>query len=189
LYYLDLPTPNYLNQTIKELKIGTYENIAVTKMNTPLIEVLNQFIERRVSALPVVDEKGRVIDVYAKFDVINLAAEKTYNNLEIPIKKALEHRDQYFEGVVKCTVNDTLHTVIQKIVRAEVHRIVVVDDKDLVVGMISLSDILSFLALKPLKLERKDTEGDTLLEESAEDVTEESTLQENEIEESHESNE
>jgi len=38
-------------------------------MNTPLITVLHQFIERRVSALPIVDEKGRVIDIYAKFDV------------------------------------------------------------------------------------------------------------------------
>ncbi|RWS25102.1 5'-AMP-activated protein kinase subunit gamma-2-like protein [Leptotrombidium deliense] len=182
LYYSDLPTPNYLNQTIKELNIGTYENIAVTNKDTPLIEALHQFIDRRVSALPVVDEKGRVIDIYAKFDVINLAAEKTYNNLDMPIKKALEHRDQYFEGVVKCTVNDTLHNVLEKIVRAEVHRIVVVDDKDYVVGMISLSDLLSFLALKPLQLERRDIESEPLLEESGEDIPE-STFDEQYVEE------
>lgn len=36
------------------------------------------------------------------------------------------------------------------------HRIVVVDEEDHVIGMISLSDILSYLALRPLKLERKD---------------------------------
>ncbi|RWS03019.1 AMP-activated protein kinase subunit gamma-2-like protein, partial [Dinothrombium tinctorium] len=170
LYYYDLPTPSYLNKSIKELKIGTYENIAVTMMNTPLIQALQQFIERRVSALPVVDEKGRVIDIYAKFDVINLAAEKTYGNLDMPIKKALEHRDQYFEGVIKCTLNETLHQVLEKIVQAEVHRIVVVDEKDLVVGMISLSDILSFLALKPLSLDRESAETNTLLEESGEEI-------------------
>lgn len=37
-----------------------------------------------------------------------------------------------------------------KIVRAEVHRLVVVDDDDHVVGIVSLSDILTFLVLKPL---------------------------------------
>lgn len=37
-----------------------------------------------------------------------------------------------------------------KIVRAEVHRLVIVDDEEHVVGIVSLSDILTFLVLKPL---------------------------------------
>ncbi|CAN7996516.1 unnamed protein product, partial [Ixodes hexagonus] len=154
LYYYELPHPGYLDSTLRELKIGTYENIATTKPSTPLIVALHQFIKRRVSALPVVDDRGKVVDIYAKFDVINLAAEKTYNNLDITIKKALEHRDQYFEGVLKCTLDDTLAAVMERIVKAEVHRLVVVDDEDHVVGIISLSDILSFLVLKPLGMER-----------------------------------
>lgn len=154
LYYYELPHPGYLDLTLRELKIGTYENIATTKPSTPLIVALHQFIKRRVSALPVVDDRGKVVDIYAKFDVINLAAEKTYNNLDITIKKALEHRDQYFEGVLKCTLDDTLAAVMERIVKAEVHRLVVVDDEDHVVGIISLSDILSFLVLKPLGMER-----------------------------------
>jgi CBS-domain-containing membrane protein len=35
-----------------------------------LIEALNIFVEKRISALPVVDENGKVVDIYAKFDVI-----------------------------------------------------------------------------------------------------------------------
>ncbi|XP_077515480.1 5'-AMP-activated protein kinase subunit gamma-1-like isoform X6 [Amblyomma americanum] len=156
LYYYELPHPSYLDHTLRVLKIGTYENIATTKPSTPLIVALNQFIKRRVSALPVVNDQGKVVDIYAKFDVINLAAEKTYNNLDITIKKALEHRDQYFEGVLKCTLDDTLMAVMERIVKAEVHRLVVVDEEDHVVGIISLSDILSFLVLKPLGMERPD---------------------------------
>lgn len=41
-----------------------------TKPSTPLIVALHQFIKRRVSALPVVDDRGKVVDIYAKFDVI-----------------------------------------------------------------------------------------------------------------------
>jgi len=40
------------------------------KLDTALIEVLNTFVSTHVSALPVVDDERRVIDVYAKFDVI-----------------------------------------------------------------------------------------------------------------------
>lgn len=70
LYYHDLPLPRNLDKAIKDLDLGTYDNIATTTMNTPLIEALHAFSERRVSALPVVDDKGKVIDIYAKFDVI-----------------------------------------------------------------------------------------------------------------------
>lgn len=76
----------------------------------------------------------------------------------------MENRPHFVEGVVKCTLNDTLHSVLEKIVRAEVHRIVVVDDKKVVIGMISLSDILRFLALKPLESEKDVPEIDILAE-------------------------
>lgn len=79
----------------------------------------------------------------------NLAAEKTYNDLDVSLKKANEHRNAWFEGVQKCNLDETLFTVMEKIVRAEVHRLVVVDENDKVIGIISLSDILLYLVLRP----------------------------------------
>ena len=38
--------------------------------DTSVIEAFNIFAERRVSALPVVNKRGQVVDVYARFDVI-----------------------------------------------------------------------------------------------------------------------
>lgn len=54
----------------------------------------------------------------------NLAAEKTYNDLDITIEQALQHKTQgsWFEGVVTCTKSDTLEVVIEKIVKAEVNK-------------------------------------------------------------------
>ena len=127
--------------------------------------------------------------------VQHLAADKTYNNLDITVKKALEHRNQS-ERVIKCTMNDTLHQILEKIVQSEVwlslplhvllmscliddlelliwkqvHRIVVVDSDDHVIGIISLSDILSFLVLRPVGLERKDIDCNKLVEETAEEA-------------------
>ena len=119
-----MPKPSYMNKTLRELRIGTYDNVETARPDTPIITALTKFVERRVSALPLVDPQGRLVDIYSKFDVIvscaihysisamqrpstnldklllllpqNLAAEKTYNNLDITLKQANEHRNTWF---------------------------------------------------------------------------------------------
>ena len=124
----------------------------MTKPSTPLIHAINAFVEKRISALPIVDNNGRVIDLYAKFDVIvssmtsryiniiyasnslasclfpaqNLAADKTYNDLDVTIEVAMKNRRRQSnnsDGKVKvetCTKSETLKSVIARIVKAEV---------------------------------------------------------------------
>uniref|UniRef100_A0A8C9W2Y5 Protein kinase, AMP-activated, gamma 2 non-catalytic subunit a n=1 Tax=Scleropages formosus TaxID=113540 RepID=A0A8C9W2Y5_SCLFO len=149
LFLSEMPKPAFMKRSLEELAIGTYEDIAFIHPDTAIIKALNIFVERRVSALPVVDESGKVVDIYSKFDVINLAAEKTYNNLDLSVTQALQHRSQYFEGVVKCNRLETLETIVDRIVQAEVHRLVVVDQNESIVGIVSLSDILQALVLSP----------------------------------------
>ena len=79
----------------------------------------------------------------------NLAAEKTYNNLDVTLKEANEHRNEWFEGVHTCKRDDSLFAVMETIVKAEVHRLVIIDGEGKVCGVVSLSDILSFLVLRP----------------------------------------
>ncbi|XP_032593039.1 uncharacterized protein LOC6564447 isoform X3 [Drosophila grimshawi] len=149
LYINALPKPAYMEKSLRDLKIGTYDNIETADESTSIITALKKFVERRVSALPLVDSEGRLVDIYAKFDVINLAAEKTYNDLDVSLRKANEHRNEWFEGVQKCNLDESLYTIMERIVRAEVHRLVVVDDQRKVIGIISLSDILLYLVLRP----------------------------------------
>ncbi|KAM6971554.1 5'-AMP-activated protein kinase subunit gamma-1-like [Tautogolabrus adspersus] len=157
LFVCEMPMPAFMKQTLEELAVGTYANIAYIHPDTPLITALSVFTHRRVSALPVVDHKGKVVDIYSKFDVINLAAEKTYNNLDVTVTQALRHRSQYFEGVMKCNKLETLETIVDRIVKAEVHRLVVVDEESRIVGIVSLSDILQALVLTPAGLGRKES--------------------------------
>ncbi|KAK3883525.1 hypothetical protein Pcinc_012159 [Petrolisthes cinctipes] len=149
LYINELPKPSILQKSLRDMDIGTYDNIQTASQDTLIIEALNKFVRHRISALPIVDADGKLVDIYAKFDVINLAAEGTYSNLDVTLRKANEYRNEWFEQVHRCTLDETLGTIMERIVRAEVHRLVVVDDKDKVVGVISLSDILKELVLKP----------------------------------------
>ncbi|XP_028289309.1 5'-AMP-activated protein kinase subunit gamma-2-like [Parambassis ranga] len=157
LFVCEMPMPAFMKQTLEDLAVGTYANIAYIHPDTPLITALSVFTHRRVSALPVVDHNGKVVDIYSKFDVINLAAEKTYNNLDVTVTQALRHRSQYFEGVMKCNKLETLETIVDRIVKAEVHRLVVVDEESHIVGIVSLSDILQALVLTPAGLGRKES--------------------------------
>ena len=65
-----MPKPGYFERSIGDLDIGTYDNIEVAHNDTPIIEALNKFVNFRISALPIVDDEHKLIDIYAKFDVI-----------------------------------------------------------------------------------------------------------------------
>lgn len=69
-YVRDLPSPAIMDRSIAEINVGTYEDLATATYNMPLIQALALFLTKRVSALPVVDTDGKVLDIYAKFDVI-----------------------------------------------------------------------------------------------------------------------
>lgn len=72
--------------------------------------------------------------------------------MDVTLRKANEHRNAWFEGVQKCNLDETLYVIMERIVRAEVHRLVIVDESDKVIGIISLSDILLYLVLRPSEL-------------------------------------
>ncbi|CAL8086945.1 unnamed protein product [Calicophoron daubneyi] len=143
-----LPTPSFMNKILRDLNLGTLKNVITVTQDCPIHKALQYFIDYRVSALPVIDNEGRLVDIYAKFDVINLAATRTYQNLDITVYEALNYRRGKFQGVATCQLNDTLECIVDRIVEAGVHRLVIVDDMK-VVGVISLSDLLRFLIAEP----------------------------------------
>jgi len=147
----NLPDASYLSDSISELKIGTYNDIEVATQDTSIFTALEKFVNKRISALPIVDENGKLVEIYSKFDVINLAAQKTYSNLNVALKDAQKgsgYKDQFFDGVHTCLGTESVFTVMRRIVQAEVHRLVVVDEEEKVVGMITVSDIINYIVLR-----------------------------------------
>ncbi|KAJ3155571.1 AMP-activated serine/threonine-protein kinase regulatory subunit [Geranomyces variabilis] len=133
-----------LNTQLRDLGIGTFTNLATATAQTPLIEVLNIFIDRKISAVPIIDDKGFVLDVYEKYDVLMLAREGAFYDLEMPVCEALVKRAPDFEGIHTCTLSDTLGHVLETIRRMPVHRFIVVQD-NMLQGVVSLSDLLAYL--------------------------------------------
>ncbi|XP_010859592.1 PREDICTED: 5'-AMP-activated protein kinase subunit gamma-3 [Bison bison bison] len=144
-----LPRPSFLYRTIQDLGIGTFRDLAVVLETAPILTALDIFVDRRVSALPVINEAGQVVGLYSRFDVIHLAAQQTYNHLDISVGEALRRRTLCLEGVLSCQPHETLGEVIDRIAREQVHRLVLVDETQHLLGVVSLSDILQALVLSP----------------------------------------
>ena len=74
----------------------------VASYGTKVVDAVNQFVTHNISSLPIVDKQGKCVDVFCKFDMIQMAASHTFSDLEVTVAQALEERKQYFEGVFTC---------------------------------------------------------------------------------------
>ncbi|KAG2159926.1 CBS-domain-containing protein [Suillus bovinus] len=162
-----------LHLSLRKLKIGTYvssnppppdpENpetqnpyypIATATLDTPVFDVVHMFSERAISAVPIIDQDGVVVNLYETVDVITLVRLGAYQSLDLTISEALNQRSPDFPGVVICTASDSLGTLLELIKKRRVHRLVVVEGdeeekkggkKGRLLGIITLSDVLRYV--------------------------------------------
>ncbi|EGN98976.1 hypothetical protein SERLA73DRAFT_53729 [Serpula lacrymans var. lacrymans S7.3] len=152
-----------LHLSLRKLKIGTYVSstippsdspdgqnpywpIATATLDTPVFDVVHMFSERAISAVPIIDDEGVVVNLYETVDVITLVRLGVYQSLDLTISEALNQRSPDFPGVVICTASDSLGTLLELIKKRRVHRLVVVEgDKGRLLGIITLSDVLRYV--------------------------------------------
>lgn len=160
-----------LRKPLRDLKIGSYVNLATATMETPVIEVIQQLVTRSISSVPILDKDGTLMNLFEAVDVIALIKGGDYDNLSESVGKALERRPevsywaetvpsisrltcllalQDFPGIYTCTLNDRLDTIFETIRKSRVHRIVIIDESRQLVGLLSLSDILDYALNSPL---------------------------------------
>ncbi|WWD17194.1 hypothetical protein CI109_101632 [Kwoniella shandongensis] len=153
----------YLTASVQELGIGTYVTksddpnnpnpyypLATATMQTTVFDVVHMFSVQGISAVPIVDDQGKVLNLYETVDVITLVRNGAYTALDLTISQALKQRSVDFPGVVTCSPKDSLSAIFSLIKIRRVHRLVVVTGQDdpqpgRLVGVISLSDIMRAL--------------------------------------------
>ncbi|ORY51492.1 hypothetical protein BCR33DRAFT_712534 [Rhizoclosmatium globosum] len=131
-------------KTLRELGLGTYKNLKTAGPDTPLITVLNMFVNDKISAVPIQDENGLFIDIYEKYDILLLTKEGSSTDLSIPLSQALAGRSTEFAGIHTCSLDENIGNILDTIRRMTVHRFIVLED-DRCKGILSLSDILRCL--------------------------------------------
>ncbi|KAK0073594.1 hypothetical protein PV325_009506, partial [Microctonus aethiopoides] len=78
-------------------------SIETTTGDRNIISALEKLVEKRISASPIVDDNGKLqLDIYSKTaDVINLAVNTIYINLDLTLKTANYHKNGWFKENVE----------------------------------------------------------------------------------------
>ncbi|ESO07896.1 hypothetical protein HELRODRAFT_75648, partial [Helobdella robusta] len=139
----------FLQQTIEQCQVGTYENVPHVTFEMTLVEVVELFMGNNVSALPIVNEKNQVIDIYNKSDVFSIADDQMYTDLNVTVKKVIEHRKEVRQYLQTCSSSERLCDVVARMVDTGTHCMVVVSDRKELKGVISITDVIDFLILRP----------------------------------------
>ncbi|CAG9784361.1 unnamed protein product [Diatraea saccharalis] len=145
VYLNEFPELTFFHKTLVELKIGTYDDIISVTDSTTIKSAFQLMLEKDISALPVLNENGILIEVYAKYEVLNLVSEKLYSNLSLTIGDVRNKKKDWEEKLQKCRSSVTLYEALEVIVRTESHRLLLVNKEDKLIGIVSLSDILVYL--------------------------------------------
>jgi 5'-AMP-activated protein kinase regulatory gamma subunit len=128
--------------SLEALGIGTYDNLISATPKTMIFDVLKMFAKYKISAIPIVDDKGIVIDVFSRYDIVYLVRDGDYK-LEYSIEEALDKRPKI--PVFTCTKQESFEKVLRHLASTRIHRLICVDDNARAIGIISISDIFSFL--------------------------------------------
>jgi 5'-AMP-activated protein kinase regulatory gamma subunit len=81
-----------LRKPLRDLHVGSYENLSYAHMDSPVIEVIQALVKRSISCVPILDRDGMVLNVFEAVDVIALIKGGDYDNLQLTVGKALEKR-------------------------------------------------------------------------------------------------
>ena len=107
-------------------------------------------------------------NVFEAVDVITLIKGANYDELNLNVGEALQKRSdvsssqtapqffpskvintrQEFPGIYTCSIDDRLDTIFDTIRKSRVHRLVVIDEDNRLVGVLTLSDILEYILLE-----------------------------------------
>jgi CBS domain-containing protein len=151
-------------ETVQDLGLLSRQIVSISEAKTAY-EAFQLMKEKKLSALPVVDQEGRVTGCISADDIKHLGFEmKFFGILGHPISEYLKAlKNLHIEtielsipkpNVVNVQPTHTLCKVIRLVTFYEIHRVFVTEPQGRLLGVITLRDILKVLfeVAKPMKM-------------------------------------
>lgn len=105
-------------------------------------DAIQLLLQHKVAGAPVIDSHKKVMSVVSEGDLLKLASSvgmsKTIYQCLIKLTKT--------DKLITLQKKDTFMTVYRKFLTTQVHRIIVVDDRGRLDGIVSRSDVLRIIA-------------------------------------------
>lgn len=140
-----LNDPSLFDMSVGELGIGSFGHIVTCGREEQLVAVLERLRDHELSAVPIVDEDGRICDVYSRADITRLLGNNGGGlSLVMTVGECLRELRCELDRVETCRTSHTLRHVFERLDRTRKHRLYFVDDNGHVEGVVSLSDLLRY---------------------------------------------
>ena len=163
-----------LRKPLSVIKLGTYDNIVRCSMDLIVLDVIDEMVTRNISSVPVVTMEGQsantlptlptsflthslmpttgiLLNVFEAVDVIDILKTGDYGNLTWTVGKSLQSRPSSHPGIYCCSLDDGLDNIFDTIRKSRVHRLMIVDENNHLMGTLSLSDILHYILVDGLE--------------------------------------
>jgi CBS domain-containing protein len=140
------------DDTVFHLGIGTYhEDVVTARATESLAEVLHILHVNGLSAIPVVDDNSKIVGVYSRSDITFLAAatdaEDAVSNLDLTLDVLMSQRRTDVttpDALHTCTKAHTLQSIFEYFAQWKFNRLIVVDEHERVVGVVSARDLVAY---------------------------------------------
>jgi CBS domain-containing protein len=133
-------------KTVEELHLGVRNVLRVT-MDTQVIKAFELMKNNKVSAVAVVDNviENNLIGNLSASDIRGVQVT-IFSSLMLPLVQFFAMNPGMFKPPMTCKLSTTVETIVTKMVLFRMHRVWIVDNKDVPIGVISLTDIMQLLS-------------------------------------------
>ena len=104
--------------------------------DTTIEEALRVLINNRITGLPVVDKKGKMIGVVSEYDILQQVA-KNKNNPNV-----YQEKIQFSKKVDALKEDTPLKSILEEFINTKFRRFPVIDKKGNLIGMITRRDLM-----------------------------------------------
>ena len=156
--------PQFFGSSVLQAGVGTFENVVTAPQSMLLFDVIDLMEQRGISGIPVTNDYGHVVGLYHRSDVSFITKavdpDSAISGLHtLPVGDALRmqqsqisetsalHSDQ---TLCTCTPQDSLASLLETMMAAQVTRVICVDGSGRCLGVVSIKDVIWHFFDQPL---------------------------------------
>lgn len=114
-------------------------NLITFKANTELTEVVNAFLDNKISGAPVLNDNGELVGVIDDKDCLHTFVDSVYHNVPIRKKQVKSYMTDIYKTInIKMDIIDAANEFL----KSNYKRLLVVDDQGRLKGQITRGDML-----------------------------------------------